>query len=159
MKKPKRLNAVSLTLMGLVVVFAYVIWFLVPAFWPIFQLTGIMKGACNEAYRESDDRKVMAKLLMEAKRTRLPLTEDNFRLTRVPYTDDEIATLSNGEQGMIDMLQRRGKECVLELYYEDDYEWPLIGKTKHFTFEREVRTPLEVVKWEKACTCVTTSRR
>jgi hypothetical protein len=159
MKKPKRLNAVSVTLAGIVLVLAYVIWFLVPAFWPIFQLTGIMRGACNDAYRVLDDEKVMEKMLRDAKRTKLRLSLDNFRLTRIPYTEEEMAALTKDNPTARDLLQKRGKECVIELRYQDQYEWPLIGQTTAFTFEREVRAPLETIKWEKSCTCVTTSPR
>src|SRR5688500_16366092 len=117
MKKPKRLNTVSVTLLLLGAVLAYVIWFLVPAFWPIFQLTGIMRGACNNAYREYDDKKVISVLLRDARRTKLRVTEDNFRLTRLPYTEEELAVLSKGQQTGMDLLRRRGKECVLEMRY------------------------------------------
>ena len=159
MKKPKRINSVSVTLALIGAVLAYTIWFLVPAFWPIFQLTGIMRGACNDAYRQHDDKKVMQKLLLDARRTKLRVTEDNFRLTRIKYSDDELQVLAKGDAVMADGYQKRGKECVLEMRYQDNYTWPLIGQTTRLEFEREVRTPLETVKYEKACTCVTTSRR
>ncbi len=158
MKKPKRLNAVSITLGLIGLAIAYVIWFLVPAFWPVFQLTGIMKGACNAAYREFNDEKVINQMLRDAQRTHLKISKDNFRLTRVPYEPEELSALTHDENAA-NMFRARGKECVLELIYQDDYEWPLIGKKTNFTFERTVRTDMATLKWEKGCTCVTTSHR
>ena len=57
-----------------------------------------------------------------------------------------------------DLSTKRGKACVIELYYVDNFSWPLIGQTTELTFERDVRVPLDPVKWEKGCTCVTTSQ-
>jgi hypothetical protein len=156
MKKPKRLNSVSITL-GIIAIFVgYFCWFLVPAFWPVFQLTGIMRGACNNAYRELNDEKVMDTLLKDSRRTKLRLSKDNFRFTREPYTDEELnAMATDYARGL---STKRGKECVIEMYYQDNFAWPLIGQTTEMTFEREVRVPLDPVKWEKGCTCVTTSQ-
>jgi hypothetical protein len=156
MKKPKRINSVSITLGLIGLALAYVGWFMVPAFWPIFQLTGIMRGACNHAYKEPSDEKVMNFLLREAQRTKLKLSKDNFRLTRIAYTDEELNALPSAHAQ--ELSRKRGKECVIELIYQDKYAWPLIGQTTEFTFERAVRQELDPVKWEKGCTCVTTSQ-
>ena len=156
MKKPKKLNAVSVTLGVMALVFAYACWFLVPMFWPIFQLTGMMRGACNDAYRQPNDERVLKKLLSDSVRTKLKLTKENFRLTRVPYSADE---LQKQERASVrEMMQKRGKTCVIEMHYEDDYAFPLIGKSTHMVFDRTVEVDLEQVKWEKGCTCVTPSR-
>ena len=158
-KKPRRINSFSVTIFLMAAAIGYLGYFFIPVWWPVFQLTGIMRGACNNAYREYDDKKVISVLLRDASRTKLRVTEDNFRLTRLPYTEEELAVLSKGQQTGMDLLRRRGKECVLEMRYQDDYKWPLIGTTTHLEFEREVRASLETIKWEKGCTCVTTSHR
>lgn len=159
MKKPKKINSVSVTLALIGLVLAYAGWFLVPAFWPIFQLTGVMRSTCNTAYRELNDEKVMAELLKQAKRTGLKLTKDNFRFTREPYTVEELEAARQKHSGSEELLQKRGKACVLEMRYVDDYTWPLIGKTTTIPFEREVRVDLKTVEWEKQCTCVTVPSR
>ena len=157
-KKPKRINVVSVTLTTILVVGGYFLWFWVPAFWPIFQLSGIMRGACNDAYRQTDDAKVVQKLLADAKRTRLKLSEDNFRFYRVPYTDEELEKLPGGRAS--DVWARKGKICVIEMHYEDDYRLPLIDKTHHQVFERTVEVKMTPVTWEKQdwslpeCRCV-----
>jgi hypothetical protein len=159
MKKPKRVNAVSVTITIIALIIAYTGWFLVPAFWPIFQVTGMMRGACNDAYKIYDDEKVMAKLMKEVPRAKLRMTKENFRLTRVPYTEEELdAAVKDKGEKVREFYQKRGKTCVLEMIYKDSYEWPLIGKTTDFTFERKVETELEQVQWEKSCTCVTAER-
>ena len=157
-KNPKRVNFVSVTLTLSVLVVGYLLWFWIPTYWPVFQLTGLMRGACNDAYRLLDNEKVIEKLLVNARRTRLRLSKDNFRMSRTRYTDDELRTLPGGMK--TDMWALKGKTCVIEMHYEDDYEWPLIGKTQRLVFERTVEEDLTPVIWEKSdyslpdCRCV-----
>lgn len=162
MKKPKRFNAVSVTIGIIAIVGGYLAWFAIPAYWPIFQLTGIMRTACSEAYREFDDRKVVEKMLKNARRTRLKLTKENFDFQRVKFTPDELLEFTRGKPDSVrQTLDRRGYACKIALYYEDDYPWPLIGKTARLTFTPQIEGTLETVTWEKSkfqtgnCTCVT----
>lgn len=155
MKKPKRINAVSVSFFFLALIVGYIGWAAVEIYWPVFQLSGIMRGACNDAYKIHDDEKVMAKLLKDARRTGLPLSNDNFRFTRVPHSDEELITKSKGNAAIRRNMIRRGKTCVIEMRYEDDFKLPLLDKRLHIPFSREVEGPLELVKYEKMCTCVT----
>lgn len=155
MKKPKRINSVSISFFFLALVLGYVGWAAVEIYWPIFQLSGIMRGACNDAYRVHDDKKVMAKLLKDARRTGLPLTKDNFRFTRVQFTDEELLAMTKGNAKHRASLVKRGKSCLLEMRYEDDFALPLLDKKLHIPFEKRVTASLELVKYDKMCTCVT----
>lgn len=163
-KKPKRINSVSVTLTLIVIGGGYLLWFWIPAYWPIFQLTGIMRGACNDAYHETNNEKVIEQLVVEARRTRLKISKDNFRMDRARYTDDELRKLPGGNRN--DRWARRGKTCIIEMHYEDDYVWPLIGKTQHLVFEKRIETELTPVTWEKndwslpeGCRCVRVPRQ
>lgn len=138
-----------------VLVIGYLTYFFAPIYWPLFQLGGIMRGICNDAYRITKDEQLMDRLLEQSKRTGLDLTEDNFRLTRIQWSDEELQELAGDNQRRREMLESRGKECLLEMHYEDDYEWPFIGKSSHFAFDSSATAPLEQIKWEKQCTCVT----
>ncbi|MEL7368203.1 MAG: hypothetical protein AAFN74_04770 [Myxococcota bacterium] len=133
------------------IILGYLLYWWGPILWPIFQMTGIMKTACNEAYRQLDDRKVMQKLLGDAQRTGLAVTEDNFRLRRIPYTPEEMEQFANKTE----YIQRRGKVCEIDFRYADTYAIPFTGKTIHLQFDRTVDAPLSPVKYDKLCTCVT----
>lgn len=144
MKKPKRINSVSITVTLIVLVVGYLLWFLVPVYWPSFQMGGIMRGICNDAYRELDNKKLLDKLVESSRRTGLKITKENFRLTRVPYTPQELVALKQKSDGY---WARRGKECVLEFYYEDAYPWPLIDKKTTFVFDKTISNTLEHVEY------------
>lgn len=157
MKKPKRINSVSVTVTLVVLAIGYLLWFVIPTYWPSFQMGGIMKGACHDAYRIINNEKLMKKLLEDSRRTGLRITRENFKLTRVPYTAEDRANKNIPSGSYPD---KRGKACQLEFYYEDDFPWPLIGKTTRITFHKFVETPLEQVKYDDGigqdCTCVST---
>ena len=150
-KKPSRINSVSITLLVVVALGGYLAYWWVPILWPVFQMTGMMKTACGEAYRGSDDKTVMKKLVADAARTKWRIDERNFRFRRIPYTRRELKTLKIDEDGAV---ARRGKHCEVDFYYEDDFPIPFTGKTMRLTFERSVDAPLEPVKYDKLCTCV-----
>lgn len=159
-KKQKKINSVSVTITVTLAVIGYLLWFAIPTYWPIFRMTGIMKSTCNEAFKVIDEDRLMRKLLIEAKRTKLKLTKNNFRMTRTPFTVEELEAKTK-DQTQWPNIRKRGKECVLDFYYEDDYEWPLIGAKTHLVFERQVVEPMEAVTWEKTnydCTCVHAKR-
>lgn len=126
MKKPKKLNAVSVTIGILVIVFGYLTWFLLPVYWPFFQMSGIMRTACIRAFHDKDDKKLLKKMVDEAGRTGLKVTADNFRFTRILYDDAELVG-----NPIKEMLRRRGKSCRVEFVHEHDYKIPLTGKTWH----------------------------
>lgn len=157
-KNPKRVNAVSVTLTLVALGGGYLLWFWLPAYWPVFQLTGIMRGACNDAYRIVDNDEIIKKLLVNARRTGLRLSKENFRMTRTRYSDEELRKLPGGMK--TDVWAKKGKTCVIEMHYENDYTWPLIGKTQRLVFERTVEAELSPVIWDKGggsfpdCRCV-----
>ncbi|MEM7676978.1 MAG: hypothetical protein AAF449_13320 [Myxococcota bacterium] len=150
-KKPKKINSVSVTMFFGTIILGYLLYWWVPILWPIFQMTGIMRTACNEAYRQIDDTKVMNKLLSEAQRTGLPVSEDNFRFRRIPYEPQELEQFVN-KTGYI---ERRGKTCEIDFRYIGTYSIPFTGKTMQLQFDRTVDAPLTPVKYDKLCTCVT----
>jgi hypothetical protein len=144
MKKPKKINSFSVTLALIVAALVYLGYFFLPVWWPIFQETGIMQGICNDAYREYSDEKLMEKLLKESKRTRLPLTKENFVLERVKYDDVELSKFPEASR---DFVQGRGKECRLTMTFTSNAEWPFIGKKSQISWNRTVRTDLGLVKY------------
>ncbi len=152
MKKPKRINSVSVSMFLGLLLFVYLLYWWIPILWPIFQMTGIMKNACGEAYRNVDDRVVMEKLLTDAQRTKLKISENNFRFRRIKYSRDELASMNIEEDTFV---ANRGKHCEIAFHYEDDYPVPFIGLETRLVFERTIDAPLVPVKYEKLCTCVT----
>lgn len=157
MKKPKRINAVSVIFVFLAAVIGYLGYVFVPIYWPIFQLSGIMRAACYEAYRQTADEPVMASLLDNGRRTKLKLSKDNFRFTRLPYSEEELKVQSKGKPRLREILMERGARCRIEMHYEDDYPIAFTGKTIHLTFDKTVEQTLEQVDYEM-CTCVSVPR-
>lgn len=152
-KKPSKINSVSVTIVLFFLVFGYFLWAFVPIYWPIFQLKGIARAACNDAYRQLDDKLVLEKLVKDSRRTGLVLTKDNFRMRREPYERDEIEKeVSHVEDPVrrrerADFLRQRGKACVIEYYYRGNYRLPLVAQSIQLTFNDEVRGSLETVTW------------
>lgn len=151
MKKPKRINSVSV-LMALGLAFlGYLLYWWVPIMWPVFQMTGIMKSACSEAYRTVDDNTVVDKLVKDAQRTGLRIDKTNFRFRRVPYTGAEIKARDLVGK---DFIVARGKHCEIDFRYQDEFAIPFTGRQMSLTFDRTVDATLEPVKYDKLCTCV-----
>jgi len=148
-KKPKLINSVSVTVTLFLLVLGYFLWAFVPIYWPVFQLKGIIRAACNHAYRELDDDAVIAKLVKDSRRTGLDLTEENFRMRRIPMTEEEIRQEAGDDatNNRWAYLRKRGKECVIEYYYRDRYELPLVGQSFQLTFHDDVHGSLETVTW------------
>lgn len=148
-KRPRRLNSVSLTFIAVFAVLGYFAWCFVPIYWPIFQLTGIMRSTCNEAYRNSDNKALMEKLLRDARRTGLRLSKDNFLLTREMYTPEELV---DENPRWRDVLSRRGKSCELKMIYVTPVDFPLIGYRTEWTFRKTVRQDLpRVIQHDQGC--------
>jgi hypothetical protein len=146
MKKPSRINAFSVSLVLVALALAYFLYFFIPVWWPVFQLTGIMKGVCNDAYHTHDDKKLMDKLLAEAKRTRLRLTEENFLLERERYTPEELNAMSISDSARA-LLERRGKVCRISLGYTSEAKLPFTQKVVEIPWNRSVETDLAVIKY------------
>ena len=108
MKKPKRINSVSVTLFFGTLLIVYVCYWWIPILWPLFQMTGIMKTACNEAYRNVDDKLVMKKMLVDAQRTKLKIDENNFRFRRIMFTPEELVAMKLSDDNFV---AQRGKRC------------------------------------------------
>jgi hypothetical protein len=143
-KKPKKINSFSVTLFLIVVVGGYLLYWYIPAWWPIFQIKGIMSGTCNDAYRQMDNDKLLDKMLKETKRTGLKLTKQNFELERERYTPAELVGLDEKKQ---DLMQRRGKTCRLTFRYKNNYEMPFIGKSVPLSWTKTVESELGIIKY------------
>lgn len=153
MKKPKRINSVSVVMVLVAGIIGYLGYTFIPIYWPVFQLQGMMQTACNDAYRILDNEVVMRELLKNAQRTKLRLTKDNFRLQRLPYTDEELMKFQDNAAAQ-EMMRKKGKECLIEMRYVGSYTLPGLGKEFSIEWTGSKRAPLEPIKWEKQCTCV-----
>lgn len=165
MKKPKRINSVSIGLGLIALALVYLAWALLPVMWPLWQMSGIMRSACASAYREKDDEEVMRRLLADAQRTRLKISEDNFRFERLPYAPEE---LQEANASLRDRMMTFGRECVLRFRYVDQYELPLFGVAYRLPYESKVTKDLRPgdkstnVLYElfySSCTCTSVSGR
>lgn len=146
MKKPRRINSFSVTIFLLVSTISYLGYWYIPLWWPVFQLTGIMRGTCNDAYHQYDNEALMTKLLKDSTRTGLRLTREHFKLQRVPYTEAELVKL-NLDSYSSNVYRKRGKKCVLAFHYKTVSQLPVIEKPVKLEFDREVETDLAVIKW------------
>lgn len=144
MKKPRAFNSLTVTLILLVAGLVYAGYWIVPVWWPVFQLTGIMRGICNDAYHQRDNEILIEKLLKEGARTGLILSKENFQLERVAYSEEEIQKFD--EQARPLMISR-GKECVLRLIYVSNAKWPFLDKSTKITWRRSISTDLGIVKY------------
>ena len=150
-KKPKRINNVSITIaIGVVIIGGLLYWW-VPILWPIFQVTGMMRTACHEAYRTMDDEKLIDDLARDAQRTGLAISKDNFRIRRIPYTPEQLRESGLPKDSPIIL---RGRTCEIDFRYENDFPVPLVNKSMHLVFDRTITDTLEPVKYNKLCTCV-----
>jgi hypothetical protein len=147
-KKPKRINAVSVTVFLVLLVVGYAAYALIPIYWPVFQLKGVLRSACNEAYRKVDDEEVMKYIMTQSRRTGLKLTKDNFRFRREPYPADELSALTQGKDpNYAEYVRKRGKTCVIDYYYRDEYTLPVVGTKLTLTFQDSVTGTLEAVRY------------
>jgi hypothetical protein len=142
-KKPKKINSFSVTIFLIVTIGGYLGYWYIPIWWPIFQVSGIMSGICNDAYREMNNEKLVDKLMKETKRTGLALTKENFTFERIPYLPQEMPN----DAASRDTLGRRGKACRLTFNYGKRYELPFIGKSVPLSWTKQVYTDLGVIKY------------
>lgn len=140
MKKPKRINSVSVALALMALAFLYFLWAVVPTLWPLWQMSGIMRTACSVAYSEADDEVVMQRLVKDGRRTKLRISKDNFLLERVAFTEDEILAAPERLRGV---MSKKGKECVLRFRYVDTYALPLLGLEYELPYESKVTLSLQ----------------
>ncbi len=149
-KKPSAFNPVNIAIVLGLAALGYGGAFYLPHWWPVWQLSGIMHGIGNEAYRETDDIKLMEKLLKEAKRTKLGLTEENFTIEREPYPPEELQADRNGKpftDSGRKLLEKRGKSISVYLDHSVDAKWPLLDKWTTLSFRRTVTTDLSTIDW------------
>ncbi len=147
MKKPRRINTVSVAFVVAALLVGYAAYAFIPIYWPIFQMEGIIRGICNDAYRELNNDRLMDKLLAETKRTGLKLSKDNFRMKRIPYDQHELDKLGIGDAAAPTLVEQRGKAFEIAYRYRDTYSLPLIGQTLTLTFEDTLSTSLETVQY------------
>ena len=155
-KKPKVINAVSVTGALALLVVGYLAYVLVPPYWQIFQLQGILKSACNEAYREWNDEKVVDYLMRQVPRTGLPLSKDNFRFNRIPYTAEErveeFGERANDPQ-IIQLTEDRGATCVFAYRYARSIHFPIIDQDLPVVHQGEVSASLKTVRYDQPLQC------
>lgn len=165
MKKPKRFNSVSVTLALLFAAFVYAVWAFVPVMWPLWRMSGIMRTACAQAYSEPDNRVVLQGLLTSAARTKLRVSEDNFIIDRIGYSDEE---LREAPEGWRSRMATTGKECVIAFRYVDRYTLPVVGLEYTLPYESSVSLDLRRDEegsnalyelFYNSCTCTSVPRR
>lgn len=149
-KKPSAFNIVNiLIVLGLGTV-GYLGWWYLPHWYPVWQLSGIMRGAANDAYREFNNDKLLQKLLKDSQRTGLKLTAENFTIERTGYTNEEMQAAVEGKE-LSDharmLFEQRGK--TITIYFENTVtaKWPLQDKSRPLTFRRTVSMDLATIKW------------
>lgn len=143
-KKPKRINAVSVTTTLVLAALVYAGWWYLPHWFRVWQMSSAMITVGRKAYREYNDEKLVDELKVHAARIGLRVTRDNFATWREPFTADELAQLTNEQR---EMFSKRGKKIYISFAYNVDAEWPLLDKTTPISFEREREVDLAVVKW------------
>lgn len=164
MKKPSKINGVTVVMFLLLTGFIYGVWTFIPVIWPLWQVTNEMRVACASAMRTDDDEEVIKLLLKNTQRTRLKLSADNFQLTRIPYEPEELESKS---PEAADRFRKIGRECLLEFYYDDTYLMPIIKREFRMPYQSEIR--LDLVKntaqknllneWAyNSCTCTAVRR-
>ena len=139
MKRPRRMNAVSAGLTILLLAAVYAGWALLPVLWPLWQISGMMRTACAQAYRTTDNGEVIAYLMKEVQRSPLAVNEDNFRLERKPYAEDELLNLAPDARRK---RRAQGRTCVLRFRYVDRYRLPILGTMYRMPYEASVRLDL-----------------
>jgi hypothetical protein len=148
-RKPGRLNSVSVGMLVILALLGYAGWFLVPVYWPYFQLAGMMRGTCSDAYRSTDDDALMARLVRDSARTGLRLGPQDFVFERIRYTPEELRALLGDRADTARTVTQRGKECVIRFRHEADHVMPLLGKTVRLSFSTEKRVSLAPVSWDR----------
>lgn len=149
-KKPSAFNVVNILIVLGLGTAGYVGWWYLPHWWPVWQLSGIMRGVGNEAYREYNNDKLLAKLLKESARTKLGLNEHNFSIERVAYTPEEIEQALEGKTAtdhMRDLFAKRGKTVRIDFENTVNAKWPLQEKVTPITFRRTVTVDLSIIEW------------
>lgn len=132
-KKPKRINSVSVGLTIILAGILYLGYAMLPVMWPLWQVGGMMRSTCAQSFSSvGDDAELLKKLVRETRRTRLRISVDNFQFEREPYSDAELENLPAARR---DQLQLRGKTCVIRFRYDDEYELPLLGIRYRLPYE------------------------
>ena len=144
-KQPSRVNFVSVTLTLVLLGAGYGGWFYVPHWWPVVQLATPMQAACNDAYKEFDNRKVMSRLASAAAKINPQYLPGHFKFERVPFKSTELGR--GGADKNHGILRQRGKECIITFHFEVEAKWPLLEKYRHITFHRQVQGDLKPTNW------------
>lgn len=141
-KQPKFFNTLNIFLMLAGLTLGYLGWWFLPHWWPVFQLSGIMKSACYDAYHQTDDSVLLNKLVKDSQRTGLQLQAENFQIIREKYTPEEVMA------GKLSEIQlKRGKSITIKMGYVARAQWPLTDRYKNITFRREQSTDLKQITW------------
>ncbi len=124
MKKPKRLNSFTISLIIFAIIMAYLGYAFIPIYWPLIRMKGIQRSTCAFAAQEYDDQVIMKRHLKDVKRTGLNLSKDNFLFERVSYSDEEFEAMKT--EALRDWGRKRGKTCRFHFSYANTYLLPLL---------------------------------
>ena len=139
---PNKVNVFSVSLFFALCGLAYAGVFYLPHFYPVYRLSGQMKEICYEAYRVVDDRKIMLRLLEEAKGVGLEgIHEEHFEIERIPFEPEELFDIAD------EKTKQRGKEMYITFNYEVDAKWPFLEKYTRLTFRKVRHSDLKRVEW------------
>ena len=164
-KKPKRINAVSVTLTLLLLGGAYAAWAFVPVLFPLWRMNGLMRIACAKAHNDPNDAAVIADLVKRAQTPGLSISDDNFLLERTPFSSEE---LGGQPAAVATQMSKIGKGCVMRFRYVDTYTLPVLGREYTLPYESSVEVNYQggdknqlndLVYNSCSCTSVRSNRR
>jgi hypothetical protein len=146
-KQPSRFNLLNIILFCLLCAGGYYGYWYLPWWYEVFPIKSAMQGACNNAYREWDDKKVLANMLKDIRpRSTLPVRETDFKMWRDAYEPGELDRLGVTGPSLVN-LEKRGKICHIEFDYTVHTEWPISGTQSEIRFFRSVATDLQIIKY------------
>jgi hypothetical protein len=146
-KKPKKINAVSVTLTLLLGTLGYLGWWYLPHWFVAWQMSNAALNVGRKGYRETDDNKLLDALLKEAQRIGMKgVSKENFSIWREPYPDYD-PELQGKRPEAIEVFQKRGKFIHVSYAWTVNAQWPLLDDSTPLTFEKERIVDLATIKW------------
>lgn len=125
MKKQRKINSVSVSMALILFLMGYLAYAIVPVWFPMFRMSGVMRGVCNEAYKNFDDEELTKKVLTGARIAGLRLTREEVRFVRVPYDPEVLAMEAPNWR---EVLSKRGARCQVVFETVAQIHFPIIEK-------------------------------
>jgi hypothetical protein len=132
--KPRRLNAVSGTMLALALAAAYWGWRFGPAYWDAWTVDHILKETASSVYR--------------ANRLNEPLRTQTLRELVDKARAKMIHDASVGDPELAVNLNIDGDVAAMSADYHVVVTHPMIGKTTTLHFTRKETADVKVVRWE-----------